>query len=96
MSSIKPRKKLTPELKFQIVIESLQDKRNQTEIARQHGIHPQLLVNWRRQFLNVGPKIFLPKREEKKRAEKVEELEKIIGQQTIEIQFLKKVLGHLD
>lgn len=92
---MKSPRTLTPEFKFQVVVEALREEKKQTEIARQYGIHPQLIVNWKRQFLQEGPKIFKPKREEKRKDQKVEELEKIIGRQTIEIQFLKKVLGHL-
>lgn len=92
---MKSHRTLTPELKLQVVIETLQGDKKQSEIARQYGIHPQLIVGWKRFFLREGVKIFVSKREGKQKDQKVEELEKIIGRQTIEIQFLKKVLGQL-
>lgn len=91
----KPKRTLTPEFKFQVVIESLKEEKSQAEIAREYDLHPQLITNWKRQLFSEGPKIFANKKEEKRKDRKVEELEKIIGRQTIEIQFLKKVLGHL-
>lgn len=92
---MKPKRTLTPEFKFQIVLETLRENKSQTEIAREYDVHPQLLTNWKRQLFSEGPKIFANKKEETRKDKKVEELEKIIGRQTIEIQFLKKVLGHL-
>lgn len=86
---------LTPQFKFQVVIESLQGDHKQSEIARQYGIHPQLITTWKSQFLKNGSKLFTTKRDKKDAPKKTEELEKIIGRQTIEIQFLKKVLGRL-
>jgi len=87
---------LTPEFKFKVVLEALRGERKQSEIAREYHIHPQLIVTWKRHFLREGPKIFASKKADRHQDKKVEELEKIIGRQTIEIQFLKKVLGHLN
>ena len=92
---MKPKRNLTPEFKFQLVIETLKGEKSQAEIAREYDIHPQLLTNWKKEFFSKGPKIFASDRNEKQKDRKVEELEKIIDRQTIEIQFLKKVLGHL-
>ena len=92
---MKPKRSLRPEFKFQLVLETLRGEKSQTEIAREYDAHPQLLTNWRKQFFSEGPKIFTDKKQERRKDKKVEELEKLIGRQTIEIQFLKKVLGHL-
>jgi transposase-like protein len=88
------QRKFNPRLKFQIVLEAIRSDRAQTEVARQYNIHPQLLINWKKHFIEKGPSIFDEKRDKDNSARKTEELEKIIGQQTIEIQLLKKFLGH--
>lgn len=93
---MKKRRTLKPEFKFQVAIESIREEKSRTEIAREYNVHPQLATDWRRQLILKGPKIFTNDRKEEKKDKKAEELEKIIGRQTIEIQFLKKVLGHLD
>lgn len=87
-------RKFNPQLKFQIVLETIKRERANAEIARQYDLHPQMIVNWKREFFQKGPSVF--EREQKKEAvsKKMEDLEKIIGQQTIEIQLLKKFLGH--
>jgi len=92
----KPKRNLTSEFKFRVILEALKEQKSQTELSREYNIHPQLIINWKRLFLREASKIFIPKREEKHKDRRIEELEKLIGRQTIEIQFLKKVLGHLD
>jgi len=87
------RRKLKSQLKFQIVLEAIKHERANTEIARQYDIHPQLIVNWKREFFQKAPSIFEEKRKKKNDSKKMENLEKIIGQQTIEIQLLKNFLG---
>jgi len=87
---------LTPQFKFQVVLETIREEKSQAEIARQYDIQPQLLSLWKRQFFREGPKIFLSEKKAKQRDKKLEDLEKVIGRQTIEIQFSKKVLGHSD
>ena len=90
------KKNHKPEFKFQVVLEHLKGK-TQTEVSRQYDINQQLITNWKKQLLEKAPLIFSSsiKNENRIKEKKVEELEKIIGRQTIEIQFLKKVLGHL-
>ena len=87
------RRKLKSQLKFQIVLEAIKHESANTEIARQYDIHPQLIVNWKREFFQKAPSIFEEKRKKKNDSKKMENLEKIIGQQTIEIQLLKNFLG---
>lgn len=86
------RKRHTAKIKFQVVLESFHKDRNITEVARQYGINPMLINRWRKEFLERGQLVFEGKKPEAE--EKVEELEKIIGKQTVEISLLKKFLGH--
>jgi len=88
-------RKFKSQLKFQVVLEAIKRERANTEIARQYGIHPQLIVNWKREFFQKAPSIFEEKRKKEKDSKKTENLEKIIGQQTIEIQLLKNFLGQI-
>lgn len=88
------QRKFNPRLKFQIIVEAIRGGRAQTEVARQYSVHPQLLINWKKQFFEKGPSIFEGEGKKDNSEKKIENLEKIIGQQTIEIQLLKKFLGH--
>lgn len=86
------RRRHTAKIKFQIVLETFYKDRNIAEVSRQYGVNPTLINRWRKEFLERGQLIFESKRPEAE--EKVEELENIIGKQTVEIQLLKKFLGH--
>ncbi len=90
------RKKHSSKVKFQVMLEVLQENKNQAEIARSYGLHGNLISNWKKEFLENGHKIFEMdnNRAEKVQSKKVEELEQIIGKQTVEIALLKKFLGH--
>jgi transposase len=86
------RKRHTAKIKFQVVLETFRRDRNVAEVSRQYGVNPNLISRWRKDFLERGHGVFESKRSHEE--EKREELEKIIGQQTIEIRLLKKFLGH--
>lgn len=88
-------RKFKPELKFQIVLDVIRGNKSLIEIARNYDIHPQSIENWKSNFLNAGPSIFEDRREDRNTERRIKELEGIIGRQTIEIQFLKKVLDPL-
>ena len=90
------RRTLTPSFKFQVVTEVLQNRQKQAEIARQYDLDPKVVSLWKRQFLEKAPEVFAHSKQIKQKEKKVEELEQIIGRQTIEIQFLKKVLSRWD
>ncbi len=82
--------------KFTVALAALQEGRSDAEVARSHNTHSQLVGQWKRQLLKSGQRIFENRRAADSQDRKTAELEKIIGQQTVEIQFLKKILGHLD
>jgi len=90
------RKLLSPSFKFQVVMEAIQNQQKQVEIARQYDLSPRLISIWKKQLLKQGPAIFTHSKQDKQKDKKVDELETLIGRQTIEIQFLKKVLSRLD
>ena len=86
-------RKFKSQLKLQIVLEAIKRKGSHTEIARQYDIHPQMVTNWKREFFQKGSSVFEKEQKKESASKKIEELEKIIGQQTIEIQLLKNFLG---
>lgn len=90
------RKTHSSKVKFQIIIDALKEKQSQTEIARNYGINGNLITRWRNQFLERGYLVFDAKRDAvgQEQQRKIQELENIIGKQTVEIALLKKFLGH--
>ena len=86
------KSKYSVEEKFQIVMESFTDNVTQAEICRRHGIYPVQLSKWREQFI-LGGKIALAQgRNSDSIEDEIENLKKIIGDQSLSIDAFKKRL----
>ena len=86
------RRKFDPETKIAIVLEGLKGNTTIAELCRKYQISETLYYKWRDKFLEGGRKAFLsPESDiEKELERRIEELEKIIGRQTVQIEILKK------
>lgn len=79
--------------KMKVAIEAIKDEKQIKEIAREHGIHPKQVTEWRDKLLNSGSDVFSTKNILKGKKESLEDqLMKKIGEQSVEIDFLKKKL----
>lgn len=85
------RRKFDAAFKTKVVIETLGERYSVQELARKHQIHPNQISTWKRQFLDNASVVF-----ERPQAGKCEEelekerLYKVIGQQKVELDFLRK------
>ncbi|MFV0627467.1 MAG: transposase [Alphaproteobacteria bacterium] len=89
------RRKFTSDFKLKVVLESLSERCTIQELGRKYEIHPTQISLWKSQFLqNAGIVFERPVKDAKTAAqEKEEHYLKVIGQQKIEIDFLKKALS---
>lgn len=89
------RRKFTTKFKTKIALEALKERNSLAELAQKHDLHPQQIRNWKKEFLANSESVFESKTVNKKSVleEKEDELHKIIGQQKVEIDFLKKALS---
>src|SRR4051812_31996004 len=89
------RRRFTKEFKLQVVRE-IEAGKTPAQVAREHEIHPTLIRKWRRQHQRYAERAFAGNghvyTDEARRAE----LERMIGQLTMENAFLKKVLLRLE
>ena len=87
-------KKFTAEEKMAIVIEGLKGKKTVAQICREHGISQSQYYKWRDRFLQGGLNALESgySSEVNKLQSKIEELERVIGKQTIIIETLKKTI----
>ena len=91
MSNKSPRRKLSGQLKFQLILEYLKGSKSQAEICRENLLSPGLFAKWLNQFQQNVHLIF-ENQEINNQEQKVIKLEQIIGQQAVEIDFLKRGL----
>lgn len=91
------RKHYSGELKAKIVLEVIKGQRTVNELASEYGLHPNQIMQWKRQAVEEMPTLFSDKR--RKKEESDEELKaqlyQQIGQLKVELDWLKKKVGHL-
>lgn len=87
----------TAKFKADRVLEVLSGEETHGAIAARHNLNPNMLRNWKKEFLEKAPQLFDEsnrKRDaaakERQKEEEREELLKTIGQLTIERDWLKK------
>lgn len=92
---MKSRRKFSKEFK-QEAVTRLNGGQSVAEVARALEVHPSDLHRWRRELQEHGARAF--RGVGKKRAEEshVAELERKVGQQAMEIDFLKRALQHVE
>lgn len=87
----------TPEFKFQRVLEVVTGAKSPGQVCREHQIAESLFSRWRQQFLENGAKAFeSPRSPTRDDAARIAELERVIGQLTLELAAAKKVSDWLD
>lgn len=92
------RRNFNAKFKSDLVIELLKGEKDLNTLATENNIQPNLLRNWKKEFLNNASVVFDDKREEnlkeklaEERKEKAEYAKKV-GQLTMQIDWLKKNL----
>jgi transposase len=92
---MKTRKKHTAEFKTKVVLEALSERYTIQELGRKYEIHPSQITQWKNYFLGNATGVFTKGSvsSDKKDPGEEERLYKIIGQQKVEIDFLKKALS---
>jgi transposase len=92
---MKSRRKFTAEFKAKVAIEALKERESVIDLAKRFDLHPNQITNWKREFLDKASFVFsegsavLEKTEDKEK----QKLYEVIGQQKVEIDFLKKALS---
>lgn len=92
------RKSYSPEFKTQVVLEVLREEKSMAQVASENEVHPNLIAQWKAQFLKGCPDVFRDGRKsatEKEMAheKKYEELYSEIGKLTTQLNWLKKKAG---
>jgi transposase len=92
----KSRRKFSPEFKAKVVLEALKERTTLEDLARKYELHPNQIAIWKKEFLAKAALVFSSEEknsEDKKQQEALlEKLYSQIGQQKVEIDWLKKKL----
>lgn len=84
----------TPAFKKKVALDALKEDKTLSQLASKHGVHPIQVSKWKKELLEGAESLFERKRtRQKEDGAPREELERKIGQLTVELDFLKKRLG---
>ncbi|MEG1828015.1 transposase [Niameybacter sp.] len=98
---MRKRRNFTPEFKTQVVLTLLREEKDLAALTSEHDIAPNMLRNWKKEFLTNVSSAFSNKKEvafeEEKIAyeNKIDQLYNTIGQLTVDVNWLKKNLSKL-
>jgi transposase-like protein len=91
------RKRSTYSAKFKsrVALAAIEGRKTIAELASEFQLHPNLVRMWKKQLLERSEDIFVDRRRSKEtdNTQLIEELYKQIGQQKVEIDWLKKKSG---
>ena len=91
----KQRKRYSAEFKARVALEVVKAHRSLSELSSEYEVHPNQLLQWKRQLLENLPVLFSDKRHkvEKEQEAKEAELYQQIGQLKVELDWMKKKVG---
>lgn len=89
------RRRFTKEFKIKILREIAGGK-SLAQASREHQLHPNTIRDWRKQNDRYGQRAFLGNGNAYKDEARIAELERMVGQLTMENALLKKVLQRLE
>jgi len=87
----KRKRKFSAAFKAQVAIAALQERESLSELSKRFEIHPNMISQWKREFVERAGEIFSTKSPDKKTEQEMEKLYAKIGQLEMERDFLKKV-----
>ena len=91
------RRNFTPEFKAEVVLEALRGENSQvSEVCRRHNLSDEQLSKWKRQLLENAASLFEPadKRSDAD-AERIAQLEQLVGRLPLALDIRKKALTYL-
>ena len=98
-TSQRTRRVLDDAFKTKVVLASLREDKTLAELASEFDVHPNQISQWRIFFLQNASSIFSGPKEERREIERLEQekedLQKLVGEKEMDINFLKKNLKKL-
>jgi len=89
------RRRFTRDFKLQVLRE-VEAGKSIAQAAREHELHPNLITRWRSLQTQYAQQAFAGNGNHYKQEARIAELERLVGRLTLENDFLKKALSHLE
>lgn len=87
------RRKFKASFKAKVAIEALKEQMTLQELSSKYEVHPNQISTWKSEFVSNASVVFEKKSSTSNPEVEHAKLFKVIGEQKVEIDFLKDVLG---
>ena len=92
----RPRRNHSPAFEARVALEALKGEKTVAEIAKPYEVHPNPVTRWKKELLDGVALVFGGDPGESPRdQEKLQELRAMIGELTVERDFLARALGRV-
>mgnify|MGYP006269626145 CR=1 FL=1 len=86
------RRNFTAEFKAKVVLEIISGSKSAAEICREYNLKPDLVSRWKNQFLENAAQVFESHSEMDPQQARIQELERLAGKLSLELEVAKKAL----
>jgi transposase len=87
------RREISASFKAKVFLEALKEQMTKQELSSKFDVHPNQISTWKSEFLSNASGVLESTNSKTKEDPDTERLYKVIGQQKVEIDFLKTFLG---
>lgn len=87
---MRTRRKFTGEFKSRVVLEVLSGEKTAAEACREYELTGQMINDWKAQFLAAAPQAFESNTASSEEAERIADLEQMVGKLTMQLEIAKK------
>jgi transposase-like protein len=93
---MKKQRKFSPELKAKVCLQILSGAKSTAQVCREQQLNEQVVARWKKQFVEQSSLVFEKEASAANAAERVAELERMVGRLTMELEVAKKASAAFD
>ena len=89
------RRQYSAEFKAKVVLQVLSGEKTPSEVCRTHKLNANVLNRWRKEFIEQAGSIFERGEHQSQDQQRIAELERLVGQLTMQLEIAKKASNYL-
>jgi transposase len=86
------RRNFSAEFKAKVVLEIISGSKSAAEVCREYNLKPDLVSHWKNQFMAKAAQVFENDKQVDPQQARMEELERLAGKLSLELEVAKKAL----
>ena len=86
------RRSFSAEFKAKVVLEIISGSKSAAEVCREYQVKPDLVSHWKNQFMSKAAQVFESGAELDPQQARIQELERLAGKLSLELEIAKKAL----